>query len=266
MNCREFENIVNDLARAKSGMGLMDVVSRAASRAHAEICGRCAARLADERALSAGLKSLAADDEGKAAPPSVEAALLKAFHARSSNRPAPRLPVRSKTWMRWAPNGAPIWAMVAAAAILIVFGFIAYRAIRNEPRKANEAHMAQTPPPSPVVNRQEQVEKRIVATEPPNKSRAERTRRGNRPRPNKPFIIDSVTTYAKNSEYATDFFSLSYDNQEPMERGEVIRVQMPRSALVAFGLAVNVERADTLVKADLLVGEDGTARAIRFVR
>jgi hypothetical protein len=29
---------------------------------------------------------------------------------------------------------------------------------------------------------------------------------------------------------------------------------------------VNVERADVPVKADLLVGEDGQARAIRFVR
>jgi hypothetical protein len=51
-----------------------------------------------------------------------------------------------------------------------------------------------------------------------------------------------------------------------MERGEVIRVQMPGSALIAFGLPVNIERADVPVKADLLVGEDGLARAIRFVR
>jgi hypothetical protein len=41
---------------------------------------------------------------------------------------------------------------------------------------------------------------------------------------------------------------------------------MPRSALIRLGLPVNVERADTPVKADLLVGEDGLARAIRFVR
>jgi hypothetical protein len=46
----------------------------------------------------------------------------------------------------------------------------------------------------------------------------------------------------------------------------VIRVQMPRSALIAFGLPVNVESADVPVKADLLVGEDGLACAIRFVR
>jgi hypothetical protein len=59
--------------------------------------------------------------------------------------------------------------------------------------------------------------------------------------------------------------------QKPAESGEVmrvqvIRVQMPRQALIAFGLPVNIERADVPVKADLLVGEDGLAHAIRFVR
>lgn len=51
-----------------------------------------------------------------------------------------------------------------------------------------------------------------------------------------------------------------------MESGQLIRVQIPRSALVSFGLPVNVERADAPVTADLLLGEDGLARAIRFVR
>jgi hypothetical protein len=51
-----------------------------------------------------------------------------------------------------------------------------------------------------------------------------------------------------------------------MESGEVIRMEMPRSALIAFGLPVNVDRADTPVKAELLLGEDGMARAIRFLR
>jgi hypothetical protein len=267
MNCREFENIVNDLARAESGMRLMGAASRAASMAHAETCGRCAARLADERALSAGLKSLAASDEGKAAPPSLEAALLKAFHAQSSNRPAPRLPVRSKTWIRWVPSRAPSWAMVAAAAILIVFGFIAYRSIRNEPQKDDQAHVAITPPPQPIVKREEHVAKDNGESEPPRESRAPQGSRRVRPRLNKPFIIDSMTTYAKDNEDATDFFPLTYGGDpRPMERGEVIRVQTQRSALIAFGLPVNVERADTPVIADLVVGEDGMPLAVRFVR
>src|SRR5689334_8425722 len=124
MNCREFENIVIDLARAKSGMRPMGAAPRVEGMAHAEICGRCAARLADERALSAGLKSLAASDEEKAAPHGVETALLNAFRAHSTNPPAPRFPVRSKTW----PRRARRRVMVAAAAILIAFGFVVYRA------------------------------------------------------------------------------------------------------------------------------------------
>ena len=255
MNCREFEDIVNDLVRSK----MIDAATRASGTAHAEICGRCASRLVDERALSAGLKSLAASDEGKAAPAGVEAALLAAFRAKASNSPARRLPGRSKRW--------PRWVLAAAAAILIASGFVVYRAVRNDPRKDDRALIKETPPPQPAVKREEQVEKKIVEPEPPLESRAPRSRHGSRRRLNKPFIIDNVTTYAEDSEYSTDFFPLGYGgDQNPMERGEVIRVQMPRSALIAFGLPVNVERADMPVKADLLVGEDGMARAIRFVR
>jgi hypothetical protein len=260
MNCREFEDIVNDLVRAQSGLKLIDAASRMEGTAHAEICGRCASRLADERALSAGLKSLAASDEGKAAPAGVEAALLAAFRAQSSNPPARRLPGRSKRWPRWA-------LAAAAAAVLIASGFVVYRAVRNDPRKDDGAITSEIPGPRPAVKREEQVEKKIVEPASPPESRAPRPRHGARPRLHKPFIIDNVTTYAEDGEYSTDFFSLGYGgDQNSMERGEVIRVQMPRSALIAFGLPVNVERADMPVKADLLVGEDGLARAIRFVR
>jgi hypothetical protein len=68
-------------------------------------------------------------------------------------------------------------------------------------------------------------------------------------------------------EIRTEFLSLDYsEHPAPMESGQVIRVQMPRAALAKYGLPVDVERADAPIKADLLVGEDGFARAIRFVR
>jgi len=260
MNCREFEDIVNDIVRAK----MIDAASRAAGTAHAENCGRCASRLADERALSAGLRSLAVSDDGKAAPATVEAALLEAFRAQVSNPPARRLPARSGSW--------PRWALAAAAAILIALGLIVYRAIHIEPQKDDKALIKKTTTRQPSVDREQRVVNDAVEPEPRRGPRAPRPRRGSRPRLIKPFIIDGGTTYAKESEYATDFFPLSYsDDQKPTESGEVIRVQvirvqMPRPALIAFGLPVNVERADVPVKADLLVGEDGLARAIRFVR
>jgi hypothetical protein len=93
-------------------------------------------------------------------------------------------------------------------------------------------------------------------------------RRGNRPRPNNLSIPDEdISADTEESENLTDFIPLRYgDDHKPMESGEVIRVQMPRSALITLGLPVNMERADEQVMADLLVGEDGLARAIRFVR
>jgi hypothetical protein len=48
--------------------------------------------------------------------------------------------------------------------------------------------------------------------------------------------------------------------------GHVVRVELPRSAMASFGLPVNFERAGGRVKADVLLGDDGIARAIRFVR
>jgi hypothetical protein len=259
MNCREFEDIVNSVVRVEPGLKLIDAASRASGMAHAEICERCASRMADERALSAGLKALAASDGEKAAPAGVEAALLRALRTKASNPPSRYILIRSKLW--------PRWALAAAAAILIASVFVVYRAVRNDRQKDDRAITKETRAPQPVVKGEERVVKQVVKTEPSLESHATRPRPGSRRRLNKPFIIDNMTTYAEDGEYSTDFFPLGYGgDQNPMERGEVIRVQMPRSALIAFGLPVNVERADTPVKADLLVGEDGMARAIRFLR
>src|SRR5262249_44707684 len=102
MNCSEFEDIVNDIARA----GPKDTVAdpaRASGLAHVEDCARCATRLADERALSAGLKSLAAREEGKTAPRALESVLLDAFRAQSAPPTQPNAPFarrRSWTWPR----------------------------------------------------------------------------------------------------------------------------------------------------------------------
>jgi hypothetical protein len=51
----------------------------------------------------------------------------------------------------------------------------------------------------------------------------------------------------------------------PAESLDVVRVKMPRSAMMRFGLPVSAERAWEPVKADVVFGQDGMARAIRFV-
>ena len=50
-----------------------------------------------------------------------------------------------------------------------------------------------------------------------------------------------------------------------VEGGQVLRVELPRSALLSFGLPMNPDRAGERVKADVLISSDGLPRAIRFV-
>jgi hypothetical protein len=67
-------------------------------------------------------------------------------------------------------------------------------------------------------------------------------------------------------EVATDFIPLVFGQVlDPAERAQLLRVNVPRSAMRTVGLPVREERMEERVPADLLVGEDGTPRAIRFV-
>jgi len=68
-------------------------------------------------------------------------------------------------------------------------------------------------------------------------------------------------------EIATDFVPVGYGSALDLRDGggQLVRVELPRSALTRFGLPMNMNRADERVKADVLVGPDGLPRAIRFV-
>jgi hypothetical protein len=45
----------------------------------------------------------------------------------------------------------------------------------------------------------------------------------------------------------------------------VVRMEVPRSAMLAVGLPVSLGRESELVEADVMLGSDGLARAVRFV-
>jgi hypothetical protein len=207
----------------------------------------------EERAIKELFRRLKQEDEGRA--PS----FADSWAAARS-----RLEKRGRSVRAQASNW-PRRSLAVVAAILIAFGFIVYRAIQNEPQKATSVITEKAPTPKPSV----EIKRHVVEENPgPRRgSRASRPKRHNWPRLNAPLITDSMPVYEKRGEYATDFVPLSYVGvQKPMERGEVIRLEMPRSALIAYGLPVDVEHADAPVKAELLLGEDGMARAIRFLR
>ena len=65
-------------------------------------------------------------------------------------------------------------------------------------------------------------------------------------------------------EVATEFFPLM-DTPPPFERGELLRVVVPAETMRTVGLPVSESHLNDPVQADILVGQEGLARAIRFV-
>jgi hypothetical protein len=69
-------------------------------------------------------------------------------------------------------------------------------------------------------------------------------------------------------EVTTEFLPLTYSDL-PATGGQVVRLEVARGALAAFGLMSAEASAGSLsetILADVFVGEDGLARAVRFVR
>ena len=62
----------------------------------------------------------------------------------------------------------------------------------------------------------------------------------------------------------TGFLPLPYAHV-PVAQGQIVRMTVPRAALAAFGLDPGGAGDDTVIFADVFVGEDGIARSVRFV-
>ena len=252
MNCQNFETTINDLARDQ----IMDAMVRDSALKHASACARCAVRLADERMLTAGLRRLAASAGAEEAPARVEARLLAAL--REEKTIAPSVNRYSHRLRRLA--------IAAAAAILVVLALAAIRFNQSErierveqARKLNLKDQLAGPNRTGPVERQPALA--IGNQQRPAPKISRRSLIGQTKRP--PRALDKNAT----PEIATDFIPLVQgDSLNLMESGQLVRVELPRSALVSFGLPMNMERADQRVKADVVVGNDGLARAIRFVR
>src|SRR5258706_16009175 len=68
---------------------------------------------------------------------------------------------------------------------------------------------------------------------------------------------------SKAAEIKTDFIALSY--ARGAESGQIVRVKVPSSMMVTLGLVATVEKPTSLVDAEVVIGDDGLTRAIRFI-
>ena len=279
MRCLEFEKIVIDLAHGE--VRLMDISQRQSGLAHAENCARCAARLANEKALNQGFRQLIKTDAALAASPKIEATLRAAFRNRAVVTPVP-VPVKvlvfpSRPRFYWAK-----WAMAAAAAVLLVAFGLARALQPQQPDKVKHEIAQQSPAPAPTVKEEtsaplpaprEQQPSVIAVRNGNNFSAKPKTIKRNFA-PKLQHNPDSVTVEVGQFEVAEpeqlsakDFMVFDYAaTMPPPERSQIMRVKFPRENLAPLGITIPLQiRNRDFINTDLLVGSDGVPRAIRVV-
>jgi hypothetical protein len=257
MNCQKFEGIVSELARER----IMSAGIRQDALAHSGECAHCALRLRNEEMLTGGLQAFASDTKSAQAPARIEQQLLDAFRQRRALRPASVTKSRGRYWLS-----------AAAAVLLIVASVLAIRWSFEKPSP-------QSSTPAQAVNQKtrenalevdnipkysEQGIKQPVATIGPKhgmRARRAQVRPADAAKP--PEAVANHVT----KEIATEFMPLGYLNAVNLQDGgQIVRVELPRSTMASFGLPVNMDRYNERVKADVLLGVDGVAHAIRFVQ
>jgi len=245
MTCRYVEADLVDRARGAA----LDPDRAAAVDDHLHACPRCAARFVAERDLSRGLRRLS----GVSEPPPVEGeradAARAAFAAAwtASRASAPR------------PSPSTRRAALATAAVLAAAAVLAIAIGTRDRRPAMSPAGVSAPPPSAFVSR---------AAAPPAETRITSTATAARPGPARSRRRPSVRSAASApppTQAVGEFVVWPGAIDLPrFESGRLLRVAMP--AAVAESLGVRPVPASGIVQTDVLVGQDGYARAVRLAQ
>ena len=183
--------------------------------------------------LAAALRKLAEQDREREAPDAVEARVVQAFRQRQVHR-------------KWRNRIG--WSLAAAAALTAVFLAGVHQGTPPA-RYVAPAHSVPAKPPQLAVANPPVTEVPDAEAAAPVKAR-------------RPPLAQPAQPQSR--EVVTQFFPL-VDVAPPFERGELLRVTVPASTMRKVGLPVNEDRLSEPVYADVLVGQEGLARAIRFV-
>jgi len=250
MNCTSFREAVHEIDRD----GLLDAAAYDSAVAHAQTCTRCARLLYQVRRLDASLKSVSRADERRETPYRVQAELLRAFRAQ---RPLRMDSGRTRRWLS------------AAAAFLILAGgaLLVWRHIRpsSPATKAAQASAVGRPVPAATAANSPAAGE-VVQPESVSPAAARSPASGPQARVTARRMPQTVKPAASDLEDLANFIPLPYaDDDSPVGAAELVRVRLPESALGLLGFPVRYESADQAITADIVIGEDGVARAIRFV-
>jgi len=229
MNCHDYQDLILDLARNQA-----DIEQVPGARAHLEACPLCASRLQQQRALTAELRALAATTADAKPTDTLERRLLESFIKQHSGRSGATLAAgRARRWMPMA------------AAVAIAIGAITWWYVSGS---RPTGHLTETAP-SEIAR---DITKNPAAEVAPNNSQAQtRTVPASRA-----LRILQPAGFAPLPGTAT---------LPSFESGEIVRMEIPLASLPAYGIEIPADAGNRPVQADLLVGQDGKARAIRLV-
>jgi len=228
MTCRDFDEIVHGLVRLE----LLEVGLREEALEHATRCSECEERMAQARLLAEATELAASRAQEHRASPRVEAALLTAFRSRRHRA----------TWWRTLE-----WATATAGAVALA-GFFWIAQYRSKETTA--------PPPGRGVSSQPRGPQDALGPDlssPGSQDSAPET--------------NVVRVAASGAYEAGDFVLLPFAGGiEPEDAGMVVRVQLTPASLAGLGYPVTEVSDEGLVRADVLLGEDGWPRAVRLVQ
>jgi hypothetical protein len=231
MNCRQIRKRIlrgPKRERPETEMGRQ-------MREHARSCPKCASRLEEEDTLAFALEALVKELEHECAPPHLEYRLVEAFE-RSKWPPETSGTENHEPWL----TRLRFSEVLAAAALVAALG-ITLTAWQRSGGPQYEQFSAQTG--------------RAVETEGADTGLQ---------RPQPPELAGLGDRYRY--EINTDFIDLGgFHGSDSWDGAQLFRVHLPRSSLLLFGLPMNTSLAEEKIPADVLVGEDGVPRAIRFV-
>jgi len=274
MNCQEFELMVVDLVRG-------DVTDSALGTrcwAHAASCTRCADWLLEQEKLSAGIEALATHTEHVRAPERIEALLRAEFRkqqAAVNRESAEAMHIKNLSPRVRDAASRLAWAMAAAVVLVTLVALL----LTKRGKTPAVTQIVQTPSTQQTTGKRtpDAQKKTTQQTTSGAGSKSQTAPKSTlRPTPHKPMggKTDSkaprkpVSNRYPTDEVATNFFALPYGSGMTLDDGwAIVRVSLPRSALETFGAPPANDKAPTeRVTAEVVLGEDGLARAIRFVR
>jgi hypothetical protein len=196
----------------------------------------------EERDLRSAIKAIIAETASQQASPEVESTLLAAFRQHFEQADAQVVNLAPRPWL-W--RRSRIVAACAAVFTVAVLTGSAWWIWNSHQQKHATSQLSSSLDPKvagPVS---------APATPAQHLPRRKTPRRVRRP-----IVIEN--------EIAARFYPLIGQDEASLESGRVVTVEVPVSTLIAMGMPVSTTDINRSIHAELLIGQDGLARAIRL--